>query len=272
MSCCGTDGADWTSATQAQRDRATALAVDFLWAATGRVLGTCQITVRPCGSKCDGGFGLGIWWGQGLAGLVGGGPFVPWLDGGEFRNDGACGCSCAGAGWGCCCEPTCQVRLPGPVESVTLVVVDGVVVSPSMYRIDDYDTLTATGPAGQVCPWPDCQDFNLAAGQPGTWSVTYQRGIPVPAAGQAAAGTLACELLKACTGTGKCALPARTSSIVRQGLTIEILDAQDLFKDGLTGIPEIDLWVVSVNPYHLKSPSTAWSPDLKPVSRRQTWP
>jgi hypothetical protein len=52
------------------------------------------------------------------------------------------------------------------------------------------------------------------------WAVTYERGVPVPAGGQVAAGTYACEAAKAMTGDTTCRLPRRVQSLVRQGVQL----------------------------------------------------
>ena len=43
---------DWGTYTNSQRDRATQWATQILWALSGRRFGTCQVTVRPCGTNC----------------------------------------------------------------------------------------------------------------------------------------------------------------------------------------------------------------------------
>jgi hypothetical protein len=85
------------------------------------------------------------------------------------------------------------------------------------------------------------------AGNPGTWSIEYIAGIPVPKGGQVAAGILAVELGKAALKDSTCALPSRVQTITRQGVTMAILDTFEDLAKGRTGIPRIDMWIQSVN-------------------------
>lgn len=246
--CC----TEWDAATNTQRDRATSYATYVLWALTGRRFGACEVTVRPCGTGCNiyGGWmtypvtadGIGTVW-------------APFIRDGSWFN-----CGCMGS---CSCEPRCSVWLPGPVASIVEVVVDGVVIDPSLYRVDNRTRLV--GINGQC--WPTCQDMDLESPEEGTFQVTYTRGTPLPAAGQIAAGMLACEFLKACQGEA-CALPQNVASITRTGTQIELIDPTDVLTDGLTGIREVDLFIRSVNPKGLTRRPRVFSPDVRPPAMR----
>jgi hypothetical protein len=133
-----------------------------------------------------------------------------------------------------------------------------VVVDPSSYRIDDAQWLVRQ----DGDHWPICQDYNLAAGLTGTWSVTYFRGAVVPDSVLAAAGSLACEFAKACTG-GECRLPGRVSSIIRQGVSIQLVDVSDLLKHGFTGLTEVDQVIRAFNPSSLTHRLRVLSPDIQ---------
>ena len=63
--------------------------------------------------------------------------------------------------------------------------------------------------------------MTLADTEPDTFSVTYLNGYPVDGLGAYAAGVLAMEFAKACTG-GKCRLPAGVTSVARQGVSLQI--------------------------------------------------
>lgn len=126
--------------------------------------------------------------------------------------------------------------------------------------------------------WPTCQDMSKPATEPGTFEVTYLRGKPVPEYGLWAAGLLACELIKACAPAGDdcgCKLPSNVQSVVREGVSIDmeafVLGGGQNAGFGRTGIPEVDLWLATVNPAKLTSRSRAYSPD-KRTPRRTTWP
>lgn len=243
---------DWDAATNTQRDRATSWATYILWALTGRRFGACEVTVRPCGTSCNvyGGWmtypvtadGIGTVW-------------APFIQDGRWFN-----CACSGA---CRCEARCSVALPGPVAGIVEVLVDGVVIDPELYRVDNRSRLVGIG--GQC--WPECQDLNLESPDEGTFQVTYLRGTPLPMAGQIAAGKLACEVLKACQGE-TCALPQNVASITRTGVQVEMIDPTDVLTNGLTGIADVDLFIRAVNPKGLQRRPRVFSPDLHtPVMR-----
>lgn len=242
--CCT---ATWDAATQDQRDLATAVATELLWRLSARRFGLCPITVRPCKRKCD----------QGVAGWPPpwGSSFVPVLTGGEWINT-----TCGGCQRGCSCEELEEVVLPGPVDSVTEVRVDGLVVPAAGYQVHDHRLLVRTD-GGE---WPSCQDLTAAPDEPGAFAVTYQQGIPVPPGGQYAAGIYACELIKSCTNDAACRLPRRVQTITRQNVSMAFLDPLDYLDKGLTGIPEVDQWITAVNPDKLRARSQVYSPDLLP--------
>lgn len=245
----------WASATPEQRANATAVATEVLWALSGRRFGTCPVTVRPCRQPCERtlcpAFGP----------YYGGGTFTPrLLDGAWINGCGQCVTDCS-------CGPMCEVVLPGPVDTVLEVKVDGAVVPPADYLIYDHRALVRRD-TGEC--WPYCQDLAAPDTDAGTFSVRYTLGTPVPAAGLYAAGIYACELLKACTD-GPCRLPRRVTSIVRQGVTYALLDPMEFLEKGLTGLYEVDAWIRAVNPAGLAVGARVHSPDRRPP-RRQTWP
>lgn len=189
-------------------DAALLMASDVLFNFTRRRwMGVCAETVRPCAMQC--------------------------------ADPRRAGCSCGSVS---------SIELPGsPVVSITSVKVDGDVVPESEYRLDDAHTLVALGDRR----WPNCQDMRLDDTEERTWSVTYEFGALPPIGGVKAAASLACQLVLACQPEairdGRCRLPKRITTITRQGITLAVLDPLSLFRDGLTGLPEVDLWVSSVN-------------------------
>lgn len=235
--CC--DG--WSELPVELQSRATRFATDVLWALTGRQFGTCPVTVRPCGKTCHN--GIGVYWDNGT--------WYPYIWNGVWMN---ATCACLGI---CRCSARCTAWLPGPVAAISEVTVDGVVIPSTSYRVDDDQFLVRQD--GEC--WPECQDFDVAAGQPNTFTVTYYRGTPVPASLLAAGGTLACEYVKACQGSA-CRLPGRVTSIVRQGMTMTAVDISDLIKHGFTGLVEVDMLIRSFNPYALPARMRLYSPDL----------
>jgi hypothetical protein len=250
--CCQTY---WDTLTPAVQAAATSYATLALWAATGRQYGLCPVTVRPCGRYCNDSGYAGQYWSNGV--------FVPYIVAGQWRN---CWCGCGG-GDCCTCAPTCQVYLPGPVGSILSVTVDGVVVDPATYRVDDGVWLVRTGGDG-FC-WPDCQDYNLDSGA-GTFFVTYTRGEQPPPALLSAAGTLACEYAKACQNQA-CRLPAYVVALSRQGVDFQAADPFALLENGLTGLWEVDSLIKHLNPTMLTHRPRLVTPDLIPP-RMTTWP
>jgi hypothetical protein len=147
------------------------------------------------------------------------------------------------------------------------VQIDGEVLDPSAYRVDN-GRLLVRQDGGR---WPTCQDMGAALGEDDTWGITYDKGYPVPAGGQIAAGLLANELAKAACNDRSCGLPQRVQTVTRQGVTIAVLDAFDDIDEGHTGIWLIDSWVASVvrRPRRMR----VLSPDrMPPRYRQQTWP
>jgi hypothetical protein len=242
-SCCP----DFDSYDNATKIRSIALAGATLQMLTGYRVGGCPITVRPCRKVCDG-----------YQPYYAGQPLAPVNWSGQWFN-----CTCGGDT--CGCGAICQLELPRPIGSVQEVKIDGVVLDPLTYRVDDGKWLVRLG---DEC-WPDCQDMALADTEVGTFSVTYLNAIPVDALGAYAAGTLACEYAKACNGQ-KCRLPSGVTSVARQGVSYEI--ASGAFPNGETGIREVDTWVARFNPHHLRMPTQVWTPDEPNLVRTITWP
>lgn len=223
-------------------------AATLLWQLTARVFGVCETSVRPCfrnpvrgattyRGRAGNGTVVGTWW----PGLINGGMF-----------DGSCGCSA-----GCDCAGPSELALVGPVAGIVEVKIDGAVLDPSAYRVDKRRWLIRT----DGDPWPQFQDVTADEDDEGSFVVKYRRGIPVPMAGQTAAGDLACELMKARIGAGRCAIPDRASSVARQGMNIELIDEATFFDNGLTGISSVDQWIMAVNPGRTKAQPVVFNPD-----------
>lgn len=242
------------------------MATEYLWNWTLKAFGVCTLTVRPCRQDCVD--GRSTFWGNGPYGSgsmgygSGIGPFPnPQLVEGEWTNV-SCGfcpdaCSCEG-------DRLQTLKLPGPIVSVTTVTLDGMVLLPDTYRVDNASLLVRLSGGA----WPKCQDMTLPTTQPGTFSVTYQRGRVVPVGGQVAAGLLACELAKAICRDSSCALPQRVQTITRQGVTMAMIDNGEGIAKGETGIWAIDSWVSSItSPIR---PSTVLSPDIARPRYRTT--
>jgi hypothetical protein len=233
--------ADRTDDEQARYVRLLALGTETLWRASGRRYGLCVSTVRPDVPECCAGLSEAF--------SVPSHGWGPRLDAGVWSNS-ACGSGRHGI----------TVALPGHVRGVTEVRVDGTALPTSAYRVDDHRLLVRQDGKS----WPP-QAWNLPAGSPGTWTVTYSHGLPVDELGSNALAAYVCELWKASTGQ-KCRLPARVEGIFRQGVNIDFSDDNlDLLSKGRTGIPEADQWLALVNPKGYSGPSWVYSPDLPSV-------
>lgn len=227
---------------------------------TGYRVGGCPVTVRPCNRSCLPGSWLtapdvGAMFAGANGGYFGMSPYVG--PGGQWMN--ACGC----AGDGCSCTKVEEVWLPtstgvGAIESV---IVDGVTLDPSAYRVDNGNRLVRQDGG----TWPTCQDMNLPAGEENTWTVTYLDGNPVDGIGAYVAGLLAAEYAKACAGAD-CALPTNVQTVTRQGITMQL--DPEMFTGGVTGVRAVDSYIRIWNPL-TSLPSGIYSLDA-PKGRRVT--
>lgn len=217
----------------------------------------CPVTVRPCARRCA----AGTWYvaPASSSGLddYGNGTLSPRIIDGQWIN--SCGC----AGDDCSCTTIQQIRLVGPVGAVVSVTIDGAVLAPSAYRVDNGTWLVRQD--GEA--WPACQDMNLPSGAVGTFEIAYIQGYPVNPLFPMAAGMLSAEVLKSCIGQ-ECALPSNVTAITRQGVTMEL--NSNPFEGGTTGIANVDAVVKIFNPYGLKTVPRVMSPDL-PTARVRTF-
>lgn len=239
--CC----TEWDTYPVEVQARSRAFAGQALRALTAYRVGGCPITVRPCKSQCMDGFG----W-------VYGQTWYPTIWNGQWINS----CGCLG---NCACSQLEEIRLPAPVGRIDRVVVDGQVLPGTAYRVDNGNLLVRLD--GGL--WPTCQNMAADETQPNTMAVTYLNAYPVDGMGAFAAGILACEFAKSCSGQ-KCRLPSGVTDITRAGISMSV--ATGLFPGGFTGIREVDAYVKRFNPHHLTTPPMVWSPDLARKAPRVT--
>lgn len=227
-------GADWDALDPAVQQRAHGLATATLRRLSGYRVGGCPITVRPCAKSCAT---------PALLATRGWGPHQ--LADGTWVN--SCGCTTD-----CSCTSLCEVVLRPPVGEVIEVLVDGLRVT--NYRVDDGNRLVWVGE--DPCPWPVCQDMAAPINHPGTFAVTYLNAHAPDALAAYAAGVLAMEFARACTG-GKCRLPASVTAVTRQGVSFEV--TAGAFPSGNTGIREVDAWI------------GLWRPEGSPTRAATVW-
>lgn len=99
------------------------------------------------------------------------------------------------------------------------------------------------------------------------FEVTVSHGLKIPRLLTRATRALACQFVSACADR-PCKLPERVTSVVRQGISMDIANVADMLKDGRTGIYEVDLAIQVFNPSKLQSPSFAWHPVWSNSGRR----
>ncbi len=212
-------------------------ASEILYYATAQRFDSCQVTLRPCRKVCPGEnwppLGTG-WWEYGQY------PY-PALINGLWYNFG-----CGSCGENCSCVAISETILPGPVQRIVQVTVDGVVLTAGVdYRLDDYRKLVRLGDI-----WPNCNNLNEDTSQVGTWSVTAIYGEPLPTLGRIAAGELMCAII-ADIIDGGCNLPANVTELARQGVTITLENSKDLLETGFEGLKYVDKFIQRYNPHNL---------------------
>lgn len=169
--------------------------------------------------------------------------YATWMDGQPYPGDYA----------GSHVSQPYAIKLPrSPITNILTVTIDGVAFTDyGMYR---NGWLERT----------DGQSWNVCGGDT---SVTYQYGEPPPRGGKQATIDLAYEMGREQVGDGDCRLPNNVVSITRQGVTIQRLAATDFQALYRTGLPEVDRWLVAVNPESRPTHARVWSPDLPSAVR-----
>lgn len=260
LQCCSAaQGGSDTSTTLGSLDVFAVSASMILFELSGRRFnGVCSETVRPCRGGCtcweftNPGAYWGAWW-------PGGPQAWGWGSGEDSCRERACGCAALST-----------VRLGYPVNEIVEVKIDGAVVDPATYRVDEWRELVRLADTAFTPPqprfWPSCQDLMVDDTQPGSFSVTYTRGIAPPPLGMQAAAQLACQLYLSCNG-GDCALPSGVTRITRQGITIERGLLASWFRETrfgqgwATGLPILDAFLTAYNPNALTRAPAVFTPD-----------
>jgi hypothetical protein len=219
--------------------------------------GACgPVTVRPVSRPVDQDT-------RGISGLGFSG------SGGYLASWGSCtafgSTSGAVSHYGCSRPPDIELGAY-PVTQILLVKIDGVVIPPNEYYLQDYRKLIRSRVSASATPterwgWPVCQLLDLPDTEVGTFSVEYMYGVPPPTSGVMAATVLGAQLaLNASSAPNS--LPTRITSISRQGVSMMVVDVMDFLKDGLTGLYEVDLFLRTVNPSGMKRKAIVFSPDM----------
>lgn len=240
-------------------------ATEILYAASGRQYsGGCITTVRPCVKGCGCwplGWGYDFSWNASGFWIGGGGNGVAavqdWIGGGCPPGD--------------CCGWLSRVKLSGyPVTEILEVKIDGNVIPPEDYRLDNYKWLTyMDAPDGSKRRWPRCQNLAADDTEPGTFSVEYAHGILPPRIGLDAAVQLACALARE---DEDCELPPGTTEVQRQGVTIALAlrasSRRGELPPSLAGLTLVKSFLATVNPNGLTRRSAFYSPDTLQYARQ----
>lgn len=232
-----------------QVQQAEALAWTTYRGLTGNTVSICATTVRPIVGR----HGFPTYLSARDFGLNGGGatPFFPTIVDGNWLN-----IWCGGDDF-CECGSLARIAIPGGVAKVDSVSIDGVVLPASAYAV--YDNKFLQRLDGEA--WPVRQDWSSIAGE-GVFEITYWTGVVPDVLDYMAVALLAVEFLKAIKGEKGCRLPSGATSIVRQGVSMQI--EVDIFEKGLTGIREVDMVTARRNPNRLRTSPRV----LAPGSRR----
>lgn len=218
--------------------------------------GLCSDVIRPCAEYGGGGrrgpADMPWWSGEVITGSA------PW---------GFCGCN---RDTSCGCNSLSVIRLPRrPVSAINYVKLDGQVLDPTFYRIDDYHKLVYL-PGDSGGGWPCCQRLDLPTTEEGTFEIGYAWGVEPPLPGVDAAGSLGYQLYLAVKAPKECRLPRRITNITRQGVTMTMLDSLKSVQDGWTGIEEVDLWIASERFARRNRGAAVYDPERRRAHRRVT--
>lgn len=129
----------------------------------------------------------------------------------------------------------------------------GELITPDNYYLVDHSTIQAV----QGVPWAPCDI-----------EVTYTYGAQAPELGRQAAKYMAIQFIKLWSGDD-CELPARVTSVSRQGVSYTVLDSQEFIQELRTGVYTVDLFLKSVNPDGARSKARVFTPDV-PRARAYT--
>jgi hypothetical protein len=215
------------------------MAINVLWNFSNRVFSTYEMMLRPQRKTVytppSTYQGLGPISSYPMYGRG----WMPFLFNGQWFN-----LECGSCGPDCGCGPGQQwsLKLPGPVDVVTDVEINGTVLEPTDYWLNG-DNLNRTDDY-----WPDEQEMRYPLGAVGhsTWGITYTRGVPVPGGGQLSAGVLAVELGKTMIHDKTSLIPTRVQTATRNSSTSMIVDVFTQLDKQRTGVSFVDNWLASV--------------------------
>jgi hypothetical protein len=215
-------------------------ASDLMWQLSGRQFGLWRVTARPipfCGHYMA---WAPAWWG-----------YPGWA-------------APSAQHWRpCSCNYYPYVHLGrAPIASIQSVRVDGAVVDPSTYRVDEHNYLVHLDGTS----WPMCSNLLDASDQPGVFEVSWTYGVQVPVTGKTACALLAVRLSYELAEDEACAIPVNASNVTAEGVTIR-LDTSAMAENGRTGMLIPDMWLESVCPGGPKKMGGGFDPG----GRKEFW-
>lgn len=135
-----------------------------------------------------------------------------------------------------------------PVQSITSLTLGNASLDPDNYILVNHSSVARV----------DGQFWDLGQGI----VVEYVHGIQPPEAGKRAARRLADEIVLSFEDPENCQLPERAKSFNRQGISYTMLDPQEYFDKGRTGISEVDLFIITANPKRARKRPRVFSTEI----------
>lgn len=246
------------SGDEGAKQRALDAATDLLFRWSGyRYPGLCRDVVRPCAqlTSLDSGWYAAQAYAENYYGWS---PLDAW---------GGCACQSDLHGGGCGCQTLSEISLSRiPIQGIVEIRIDGAVLAPSAYRVDDQGTRLVRID-GNV--WPCCQDLTAdPATDANTFQVDFIWGVEPTSAGVNACLHLASEFVKACSGAD-CGLDPNVVTLARQDTTLQFIRpgefGRDLNGNIKTGNKVVDAFLAA---YPQREPGLLVSPEsIRPVVR-----
>lgn len=142
-----------------------------------------------------------------------------------------------------------------PVTAINSVTVDGVLLDPAKYRVDDYRWLKLKPLVqfGPPLPWAYREVV-----------VEFTYGIGPPPEGIRAATSLACEYLKALADDPSCALSPQVTRVDRQGISIDLSEP-----GAVENLPDVKAFLDDWNAARVSEPAVIISPDVGSYASRR---
>lgn len=157
-----------------------------------------------------------------------------------------------------------QISLGGyPITGITTVTIEGEILDPDDYQVEDSRWLTRTDGS--------CWPCSCSCGANTDFEVVYTYGLDAPPLLVKATADLACQMALACSPEtlGDCVLPSNVSSVTRQGVTAEMIPFAGLL-NGESGIPSVNAAIDALNPDHRRGRSVIARADMGRAVRRIT--